>query len=54
MTYPSPAKKGLTVKDLVTIGIFSALFLVFALIGGIFFAPRASARRRKYASFSLS
>lgn len=32
-------KKGLTVKDLVTIGIFSALFLVFALIGGIFFAP---------------
>ena len=32
-------KKGLTVKDLVTIGIFSALFLVFTLIGGIFFAP---------------
>ena len=32
-------KKGLTVKDLVTIGIFSALFLVFALVGGIFFAP---------------
>ena len=32
-------KKGLTVKDLVTVGIFSALFLVFALIGGIFFAP---------------
>ena len=32
-------KKGLTVKDLVTTGIFSALFLVFALIGGIFFAP---------------
>ena len=30
-------KKGLTVKDLVTIGIFSALFLVFALVGGIFF-----------------
>ena len=28
-------KKGLTVKDLVTIGIFSALFLVFALVGGI-------------------
>lgn len=26
-------------KDLVTVGIFSALFLVFALIGGIFFAP---------------
>lgn len=32
-------KKGLTAKDLVTIGIFSALFLVFALVGGIFFAP---------------
>ena len=32
-------KKGLSVKDLVTVGIFSALFLVFALIGGIFFAP---------------
>ena len=28
-------KKGLTVKDLVTIGIFSALFLVFALVGGM-------------------
>lgn len=27
-------KKGLTVKDLVTVGIFSALFLVFALVGG--------------------
>lgn len=35
----SSAKKGLTVKDLVTVGIFSALFLVFALVGGIFFAP---------------
>ena len=32
-------KKGLSVKDLVTVGIFSALFLVFALVGGIFFAP---------------
>ena len=32
-------KKGLTVKDLVTTGIFSALFLAFALVGGIFFAP---------------
>ena len=32
-------KEGLTVKDLVTVGIFSALFLVFALVGGIFFAP---------------
>ena len=32
-------KKRLTVKDFVTVGIFSALFLVFALVGGIFFAP---------------
>ena len=32
-------KKGLSIKDLVTVGIFSALFLVFALVGGIFFAP---------------
>ena len=32
-------KKGLTIRDLVTIGVFSALFLVFALVGGIFFAP---------------
>lgn len=32
-------KKGLTAKDLVSVGIFSALFLVFALVGGIFFAP---------------
>ena len=31
--------KGLSVKDLVTVGIFSALFLVFALVGGIFFTP---------------
>ena len=34
-------KKGLSVKDLVTIGIFSALFLVFALVGGIFFTPNS-------------
>jgi len=33
------SKKNLSVKDLVTVGIFSALFLVFALVGGIFFAP---------------
>lgn len=32
-------KNSLTVKDLVTTGIFLALFLVFALVGGIFFAP---------------
>lgn len=39
MNNQSTAKNGLTVKDLVTVGIISALFLVFALIGGIFFAP---------------
>ena len=39
MNQQSFGKKGLTVKDLVTIGIFTALFLVFAMIGGIFFAP---------------
>lgn len=38
MSQPA-VKKGLSVKDLVTVGIFSALFLVFALVGGIFFAP---------------
>ena len=32
-------KKGLTVKDLVTTGIFSALFFVASLIGGMPFAP---------------
>lgn len=32
-------KKSLTVKDLVTVGIFTALFLVFARVSGIFFAP---------------
>lgn len=30
--------KGLGVKDLVTIGIFSALFLLFTILGGTFFA----------------
>lgn len=34
-------KKGLTMKDLVTAGIFFALFLVFALVGGIFFTPNS-------------
>lgn len=33
------AKRGLSVKDLVTIGIFTALMLVFSMVGGIFFAP---------------
>ena len=31
-------QKGLTVKDLITTGIFSALFVVFTLAGGMFFA----------------
>jgi energy-coupling factor transport system substrate-specific component len=35
----SATKKGLTVKDLVTTGIFSALFLVVTMVGGLFFAP---------------
>ena len=35
----NPAKKSLTIKALVTTGIFSAIFLVFTMIGGIFFAP---------------
>lgn len=39
MNKQTAIKKGLSVKDLVTVGIFSALFLVFALVGGIFFAP---------------
>lgn len=33
------SKKGLSVRDLVTTGIFSALFLVVTMVGGIFFAP---------------
>lgn len=32
-------KKGLTVKDLVTTGIFTALLFITMLVGGIFFAP---------------
>ncbi|SHO53665.1 MptD family putative ECF transporter S component [Anaerocolumna xylanovorans] len=32
-------RKGLTVKDLVTTGIFTALFFVTMLVGGIVFAP---------------
>ena len=39
MNNSTVTKKGLTVKDLVTVGIFTALFFVFALVGGIFFAP---------------
>ena len=32
--------KGLTVKDLVTTGIFTALLFVFVLVGGVFFWQR--------------
>ena len=39
MNKQTAIKKGLGVKDLVTVGIFSVLFLVFALVGGISFAP---------------
>ena len=31
-------RKGLSVKDLVTTGIFTALMLVFTMVGGMFFA----------------
>lgn len=31
--------KGLSVKDLVTTGIFTALVFVFIFVGSIFFAP---------------
>lgn len=29
-------ENGLTMKNLVTVGIFSALFLIFALVGAVF------------------
>jgi energy-coupling factor transport system substrate-specific component len=35
----SATKKNLTVRDLVTTGIFSALFFVVTMVGGMFFAP---------------
>lgn len=37
--YKESNKKGLSVKDLVTTGIFSALFFVATMVGGILFAP---------------
>lgn len=43
-------KKGLTVKDLVTIGIFTALFFVFELIGSLPFAPNPALTFYKEAS----
>lgn len=33
-----PTQTGLSVKDLVNTGIFSALFFVFTMVGGMFFA----------------
>lgn len=38
MNSQTNSNKGLTVKDLVTTGIFTALLFVFILAGGIFFA----------------
>ena len=35
----NPAKRSLTIKDLVTTAIFSTIFLVLTMIRGIFFAP---------------
>ncbi len=35
--------KGLTVKDLVTTGIFTALLFVFVLVGGVFFCNESRA-----------
>lgn len=32
-------KKGLSARDLVTVGIFTALYLVFMMVGSAFFAP---------------
>lgn len=32
-------KKGMTVRDIVSTGIFTALFFVFYMLGGVFFAP---------------
>lgn len=32
-------KKGMTVRDIVSTGIFTALFFVFYMLGGAFFAP---------------
>ena len=31
--------RGLTARDLVTIGVFTALYVVFMMVGGLFFAP---------------
>lgn len=39
ITPTTHVKRGLLVKDLVTIGIFSALFLVVSLVAGMPFAP---------------
>lgn len=38
-SYSDNSVKGLSVKDLVTIGIFAALFFVASLVGGLPFAP---------------
>ena len=37
-TQTNATRKGLSVKDLVTTGIFTALLFVFTMVGGVFFA----------------
>lgn len=37
-TQTNVTRKGLSVKDLVTTGIFTALLFVFTMVGGVFFA----------------
>ena len=39
--------KGLTVKDLVTTGIFTALLFVFVLVGGVFFATNTQIEQHR-------
>ena len=38
MSNQETVRKGLSVKDLVTTGIFTALLFVFTMVGGVFFA----------------
>ena len=42
--------KGLTVKDLVTTGIFTALLFVFVLVGGVFLGVRTVTWTAAYAA----
>ena len=38
MSNQETVRKGLSVKDLVTTGIFTALLFIFTMVGGVFFA----------------